>query len=123
MTHVGAEGMHYEMEPKRSRANFWVHIVQPLLFLCPTALLASGPRRPLLAHFGPSVWAIVVGVQVARELVPTRVIEYSDTIVTGSETWLSIVLSSLGSVAEDSSSSAASAARCDECNAPSKVRL
>lgn len=101
---------------KNSKADLWVRNVQLSLFSLVPALLPtlyhhhhspSSPTRgdaaggffaQLFAHFGLWAWA-TVAVQVFGGLVTAVVIKYSDNILKGFATSLSIILSFLASVA------------------------
>ncbi|KAI0034055.1 nucleotide-sugar transporter-domain-containing protein, partial [Vararia minispora EC-137] len=99
----GLAGVYFEMVLKNSRADLWVRNVQLSFFSLPPALLPVLLNPPvlgahMLANFGPWAWA-TVGVQVLGGLVTALVIKYSDNILKGFATSLSIVLSFLASVA------------------------
>lgn len=97
----GLAGVYFEMVLKGSRADLWVRNVQLSLFsLIPAALpvLFAPHRAPLLHNFGGWAWATVL-IQVFGGLVTAIVIKYSDNILKGFATSLSIVLSFLASVA------------------------
>ncbi|KAJ7685643.1 nucleotide-sugar transporter-domain-containing protein [Mycena polygramma] len=106
----GLAGVYFEMVLKNSRADLWVRNVQLSLFSIIPALLPVLYSSPASAHnsrgflldvfrnFGPWAWA-TVGIQVFGGLVTAVVIKYSDNILKGFATSLSIVLSFLASVA------------------------
>jgi len=103
----GLAGVYFEMVLKGSKSDLWVRNVQLSLFSLIPALLpilyASPPvsshgfLRDLFRHFGPWAWA-TVSIQVFGGLVTAIVIKYSDNILKGFATSLSIVLSFLASV-------------------------
>ncbi|KAK2466853.1 hypothetical protein APHAL10511_001111 [Amanita phalloides] len=111
----GLAGVYFEMVLKNSQTNLWVRNVQLSLFSLLPALApivishaqnagldsgatASGWIFTLFHNFGPWAWA-TVAVQVLGGLVTAMVIKYSDNILKGFATSLSIVLSFLASVA------------------------
>ncbi|KAI0311807.1 nucleotide-sugar transporter-domain-containing protein [Amylostereum chailletii] len=102
----GLAGVYFEMVLKNSKADLWVRNVQLSLFsLVPAALpvLATASSSgsglgDMLRNFGGWAWA-TVAVQVFGGLVTAIVIKYSDNILKGFATSLSIVLSFLASVA------------------------
>jgi len=106
----GLAGVYFEMVLKGSKADLWVRNVQLSLFSLIPALLPIlyAPTPPgyehrsfldiHLRHFGFWAWA-TVGIQVFGGLVTAVVIKYSDNILKGFATSLSIVLSFLASVA------------------------
>ncbi|KAJ7481122.1 nucleotide-sugar transporter-domain-containing protein [Mycena galericulata] len=107
----GLAGVYFEMVLKNSRADLWVRNVQLSLFSLIPALLPvlyssasphTAPSRGLLLdvfrNFGSWAWA-TVAIQVFGGLVTAVVIKYSDNILKGFATSLSIVLSFLASVA------------------------
>jgi len=108
----GLAGVYFEMVLKNSPADLWIRNVQlsmfsllpalaPILFspqtsasgMSPTAWLSS-----LFNHFGAWAWATVF-IQVLGGLVTAIVIKYSDNILKGFATSLSIVISFIASVA------------------------
>ncbi|KAG5644054.1 hypothetical protein DXG03_009206, partial [Asterophora parasitica] len=103
----GLAGVYFEMVLKNSRADLWVRNVQLSLFsLIPALLPIIYSERPansqgflldLFRNFGAWAWA-TVGIQVFGGLVTAVVIKYSDNILKGFATSLSIVLSFLASV-------------------------
>ncbi|KAI0345099.1 hypothetical protein BDW22DRAFT_1353968 [Trametopsis cervina] len=104
----GLAGVYFEMVLKNSKADLWVRNVQLSLFsLIPAALPvfweSPYPHSPsaimsgLLKNFGGWAWA-TVAIQVFGGLVTAIVIKYSDNIMKGFATSLSIVLSFLASV-------------------------
>ena len=104
----GLAGVYFEMVLKGSKANLWVRNVQLSLFSLIPALLpilyaapppdSRGFFLDLFRHFGAWAWA-TVAIQVFGGLVTAIVIKYSDNILKGFATSLSIVLSFLASVA------------------------
>ncbi|KAF8163664.1 nucleotide-sugar transporter-domain-containing protein, partial [Crassisporium funariophilum] len=104
----GLAGVYFEMVLKGSKADLWVRNVQLSLFSLIPALLPILLKSPppnsqgffldLFRHFGAWAWA-TVGIQVIGGLVTAVVIKYSDNILKGFATSLSIVLSFLSSVA------------------------
>ncbi|KAI0929262.1 hypothetical protein AcV5_006566 [Taiwanofungus camphoratus] len=106
----GLAGVYFEMVLKNSKADLWVRNVQLSLFsLVPAALpifLESPPSHShgssiihnLFRNFGGWAWATVF-TQVLGGLITAIVIKYSDNILKGFATSLSIVLSFLASVA------------------------
>lgn len=105
----GLAGVYFEMVLKNSQADLWVRNVQLSLFSLLPALapiLVAGGRSGelgslgshLFRNFGPWAWA-TVAVQVFGGLVTALVIKYSDNILKGFATSLSIVISSLASLA------------------------
>lgn len=105
----GLAGVYFEMVLKGSQADLWVRNVQLSLFSLLPALVpvfASQTATPLtgawfhalFANFGAWAWGTVL-VQVFGGLVTAIVIKYSDNILKGFATSLSIVLSFLASVA------------------------
>ncbi|KAF8912161.1 nucleotide-sugar transporter-domain-containing protein, partial [Gymnopilus junonius] len=104
----GLAGVYFEMVLKGSKADLWVRNVQLSLFSLIPALLpilwSSPPPNSrgfvldMFHNFGWWAWA-TVAIQVAGGLVTAVVIKYSDNILKGFATSLSIVLSFLASVA------------------------
>ncbi|KAG6866981.1 hypothetical protein C0991_003897 [Blastosporella zonata] len=104
----GLAGVYFEMVLKNSQADLWVRNVQLSLFSLLPALApiifsngginAGGWISTLFCNFGVWAWA-TVAVQVLGGLVTAMVIKYSDNILKGFATSLSIVLSFLASVA------------------------
>ncbi|KAK0239963.1 nucleotide-sugar transporter-domain-containing protein [Armillaria nabsnona] len=103
----GLAGVYFEMVLKNSQGDLWVRNVQLSLFSllpCIAPIMASssgsnfGSVSALFHNFGPWAWA-TVAVQVLGGLVTAMVIKYSDNILKGFATSLSIVLSFLASVA------------------------
>ncbi|KDR73709.1 hypothetical protein GALMADRAFT_142162 [Galerina marginata CBS 339.88] len=104
----GLAGVYFEMVLKGSKADLWVRNVQLSLFSLIPALLpilyASPPPNSqgflldMFRNFGWWAWA-TVAIQVFGGLVTAVVIKYSDNILKGFATSLSIVLSFLASVA------------------------
>ncbi|GLB34611.1 putative nucleotide-sugar transporter [Lyophyllum shimeji] len=103
----GLAGVYFEMVLKNSRADLWVRNVQLSLFSLIPALIpilcgekpanSQGFVGDLFRHFGGWAWA-TVGIQVFGGLITAVVIKYSDNILKGFATSLSIVLSFLASV-------------------------
>jgi len=104
----GLAGVYFEMVLKGSKADLWVRNVQLSLFSLIPALLpilcaappsdSRGFFLDLFRHFGAWAWA-TVAIQVFGGLITAIVIKYSDNILKGFATSLSIVLSFLASVA------------------------
>ncbi|KAF9013896.1 nucleotide-sugar transporter-domain-containing protein [Cyathus striatus] len=106
----GLAGVYFEMVLKNSQADLWVRNVQLSLFSLLPALAPiliahrdqelSSPNfiSSLFHNFGAWAWA-TVSVQVLGGLVTAMVIKYSDNILKGFATSLSIVISFLASVA------------------------
>ncbi|EDR03208.1 uncharacterized protein LACBIDRAFT_152799, partial [Laccaria bicolor S238N-H82] len=104
----GLAGVYFEMVLKGSKADLWVRNVQLSLFSLLPAFLpilytpvppnSRGFFMDLFRNFGGWAWA-TVAVQVFGGLVTAVVIKYSDNILKGFATSLSIVLSFLASVA------------------------
>ncbi|KAI0723845.1 nucleotide-sugar transporter-domain-containing protein [Cerioporus squamosus] len=103
----GLAGVYFEMVLKNSKADLWVRNVQLSLFSLPPAIfpIFFEPHHPahggiwanMLRNFGGWAWA-TVAIQVFGGLVTAIVIKYSDNILKGFATSLSIVLSFLASV-------------------------
>lgn len=103
----GLAGVYFEMVLKNSKADLWVRNVQLSLFSLIPAFLpivyspphptANGFIADLFKNFGTWAWA-TVSIQVFGGLVTAVVIKYSDNIMKGFATSLSIVLSFLASV-------------------------
>jgi UDP-sugar transporter A1/2/3 len=108
----GLAGVYFEMVLKNTQADLWVRNVQLSLFsLLPAAAPiifshasshsfdSSGASlmSKLFNNFGIWAWA-TVGIQVLGGLVTAMVIKYSDNILKGFATSLSIVISFLASV-------------------------
>jgi solute carrier family 35 (UDP-sugar transporter), member A1/2/3 len=101
----GLAGVYFEMVLKNSQADLWVRNVQLSAFSVLPALLpvvfshtaGSGIMGPF-REFGGWAWA-TVAIQVFGGLVTAMVIKYSDNILKGFATSLSIVISFLASVA------------------------
>ncbi|KAF8892516.1 nucleotide-sugar transporter-domain-containing protein [Infundibulicybe gibba] len=106
----GLAGVYFEMVLKNSQTDLWVRNVQLSLFsllpaLAPVifshATRTDGPSgwfQALFHNFGAWAWA-TVSVQVLGGLVTAMVIKYSDNILKGFATSLSIVISFLASIA------------------------
>ena len=103
----GLAGVYFEMVLKGSKSDLWVRNVQLSLFSLLPALVpiffsgeANGGWFPwgLFRNFGFWAWSTVL-VQVFGGLVTAVVIKYSDNIMKGFATSLSIVISFLASVA------------------------
>lgn len=105
----GLAGVYFEMVLKNSKADLWVRNVQLSFFSLLPALLPiffsasrAGPPSQgifgdLFRNFGVWAWA-TVAIQVFGGLVTAIVIKYSDNILKGFATSLSIILSFLASV-------------------------
>ncbi|KAF8623326.1 hypothetical protein AX15_006404 [Amanita polypyramis BW_CC] len=103
----GLAGVYFEMVLKNSKADLWVRNVQLSLFSLIPAILpivyssgsddSRGLISDLLRNFGFWAWATVT-IQVLGGLITAVVIKYSDNILKGFATSLSIVLSFLASV-------------------------
>ena len=97
----GLAGVYFEMVLKSSKADLWVRNVQLSLFsMIPAFIpLIVGPSSVIhmFDHFGLWAWATVF-MQVFGGLVTALVIKYSDNILKGFATSLSILLSFLASV-------------------------
>ncbi|PAV23788.1 udp-galactose transporter [Pyrrhoderma noxium] len=110
----GLAGVYFEMVLKNSKADLWVRNVQlsffsllpallPILFSARPASSSSlsssshGIFGDLFKNFGIWAWA-TVAIQVFGGLVTAIVIKYSDNILKGFATSLSIILSFLASV-------------------------
>lgn len=105
----GLAGVYFEMVLKNSQADLWVRNVQLSLFSLLPALapiffshassirLGAGWVSVMFRNFGPWAWT-TVAVQVLGGLVTAMVIKYSDNILKGFATSLSIVISFLASV-------------------------
>lgn len=102
----GLAGVYFEMVLKNSQTDLWIRNVQLSAFSLLPALvpiiLARHPEEGLITslfkNFGGWAWA-TVGIQVFGGLVTAMVIKYSDNILKGFATSLSIVISFLASVA------------------------
>ncbi|KAJ7029311.1 nucleotide-sugar transporter-domain-containing protein [Mycena alexandri] len=98
----GLAGVYFEMVLKGNNTDLWVRNVQLALFSLVPALLpvvyASNTHSHPFRNFTPSAWA-TVAIQVLGGLVTAVVIKYSDNIMKGFATSLSIILSFLASVA------------------------
>lgn len=106
----GLAGVYFEMVLKNSQADLWVRNVQLSAFSILPALApvifshASSPRlsegwiSSPFHNFGAWAWA-TVSVQVLGGLVTAMVIKYSDNILKGFATSLSIIISFLASTA------------------------
>lgn len=105
----GLAGVYFEMVLKGSKADLWVRNVQLSLFslipaALPVILESPYPHAPwnvsqtIFRNFGGWAWA-TVAIQVLGGLITAIVIKYSDNILKGFATSLSIVLSFLASVA------------------------
>ncbi|KAH8800589.1 nucleotide-sugar transporter-domain-containing protein [Flagelloscypha sp. PMI_526] len=103
----GLAGVYFEMVLKNSKADLWVRNVQLSLFSLIPALLpilyaptpkdSEGFVSDVFRNFGFWAWA-VVSIQVFGGLITAIVIKYSDNILKGFATSLSIILSFLASV-------------------------
>jgi len=103
----GLAGVYFEMVLKNSKADLWVRNVQLSLFsfipalvpvLCaPPVPNSHGFIADLFKNFGGWAWA-TVSIQVFGGLITAIVIKYSDNILKGFATSLSIILSFLASM-------------------------
>ncbi|KAF8499939.1 nucleotide-sugar transporter-domain-containing protein [Gautieria morchelliformis] len=103
----GLAGVYFEMVLKGSKADLWIRNVQLSLFSLLPALVpivfsshptdSAGWFWDLFRNFGLWAWA-TVSVQVFGGLVTAVVIKYSDNILKGFATSLSIIISFLASV-------------------------
>jgi len=104
----GLAGVYFEMVLKNSKTDLWVRNIQLSLFSLLPALLpiivapsppdSRGIVREIFRNFGGWAWATVI-IQVLGGLITALVIKYSDNILKGFATSLSIVFSFLASVA------------------------
>jgi len=101
----GLAGVYFEMVLKNSQADLWVRNVQLSAFSVVPALLpvifshrTGSGMMGLFHNFGGWAWA-TVAIQVFGGLVTALVIKYSDNILKGFATSLSIVISFLASIA------------------------
>lgn len=108
----GLAGVYFEMVLKNSQGDLWVRNVQLSLFsllpaIAPILLCREPSSVPigsegwfssLFHNFGPWAWA-TVSIQVIGGLVTAVVIKYSDNILKGFATSLSIIISFMASVA------------------------
>ena len=108
----GLAGVYFEMVLKNSQCDIWIRNVQLSLFSLLPALLpiiftylesrsGAQPMRnfgSLFNNFGPWAWA-TVAIQVIGGLLTALVVKYSDNILKGFATSLSIVISFLASIA------------------------
>ncbi|KAK7019493.1 UDP-galactose transporter [Favolaschia claudopus] len=105
----GLAGVYFEMVLKNSRADLWVRNVQlslfsiipallPVLYSSPSSHISRGFFHDFFRHFGGWAWA-TVSIQVFGGLITAMVIKYSDNILKGFATSLSIIFSFLASVA------------------------
>ncbi|EIW85119.1 nucleotide-sugar transporter [Coniophora puteana RWD-64-598 SS2] len=102
----GLAGVYFEMVLKNSQADLWIRNVQLSFFSLLPALVPivvsrssdAGVMQSLFANFGVWAWG-TVAIQVFGGLVTALVIKYSDNILKGFATSLSIVISFLASVA------------------------
>ncbi|KAI0053932.1 nucleotide-sugar transporter [Auriscalpium vulgare] len=99
----GLAGVYFEMVLKGSKADLWVRNVQLSLFSLLPAFIpvlytpTTHTFHDLFKNFGGWAWATLL-IQVFGGLVTAVVIKYSDNILKGFATSLSIVLSFLASV-------------------------
>ncbi|KAF8844540.1 hypothetical protein BDN67DRAFT_894647 [Paxillus ammoniavirescens] len=103
----GLAGVYFEMVLKNSKADLWVRNVQLSLFsLLPAiAPILYAPQFPtsdglinyIFRNFGGWAWATVL-IQVFGGLITAVVIKYSDNILKGFATSISIIISFLASV-------------------------
>lgn len=105
----GLAGVYFEMVLKNSQGDLWVRNVQlslfslipalvPIIFSRTSASSTGSFWSHLFRNFGAWAWA-TVAIQVLGGLVTAMVIKYSDNILKGFATSLSIVISFLASVA------------------------
>jgi UDP-sugar transporter A1/2/3 len=102
----GLAGVYFEMVLKNSQSDLWIRNVQLSAFSLLPALVPIILSRPsetgllsfLFENFGAWAWA-TVAIQVLGGLVTAMVIKYSDNILKGFATSLSIVISFMASVA------------------------
>jgi UDP-sugar transporter A1/2/3 len=101
----GLAGVYFEMVLKNSQADLWIRNVQLSAFSVLPALLpvifshkAGSGMMGQFQNFGGWAWA-TVAIQVFGGLITAIVIKYSDNILKGFATSLSIVLSFLASIA------------------------
>jgi UDP-sugar transporter A1/2/3 len=109
----GLAGVYFEMVLKNSQGDIWVRNIQLSLFsllpaLSPMVLAhvrsygsggtEGGSISTLFDNFGPWAWA-TVAIQVIGGLLTALVIKYSDNILKGFATSLSILISFLASIA------------------------
>ncbi|KAF9227594.1 hypothetical protein BS17DRAFT_793275 [Gyrodon lividus] len=103
----GLAGVYFEMVLKNSKADLWVRNVQLSLFsllpaIAPILYAPQFPRSDglvnyIFRNFGGWAWATVV-IQVFGGLITAVVIKYSDNILKGFATSISIIISFLASV-------------------------
>ena len=103
----GLAGVYFEMVLKGSKADLWIRNIQLSLFSLLPALVpiifsshptdSAGWFWDLFRNFGLWAWA-TVAIQVFGGLVTAVVIKYSDNILKGFATSLSIIISFLASV-------------------------
>lgn len=105
----GLAGVYFEMVLKNSKTDLWVRNVQLSFFsilpaIAPLVVTAyrsgdssSGVFATLFRNFTPTAWATIL-VQVLGGLITALVIKYSDNILKGFATSLSIVISFVASV-------------------------
>ncbi|KAF6765279.1 nucleotide-sugar transporter-domain-containing protein [Ephemerocybe angulata] len=107
----GLAGVYFEMVLKNSKTDLWVRNVQLSFFSILPALapivveyrseaadVGGGVFATLFRNFTPAAWATIL-VQVLGGLITAIVIKYSDNILKGFATSLSIVISFIASVA------------------------
>jgi UDP-sugar transporter A1/2/3 len=101
----GLAGVYFEMVLKNSQADLWIRNVQLSAFSLLPALLpvifshkSGSGIEGMFDNFGGWAWA-TVAIQVFGGLITALVIKYSDNILKGFATSLSIVISFLASVA------------------------
>ncbi|KAG9318738.1 nucleotide-sugar transporter-domain-containing protein [Chiua virens] len=90
----GLAGVYFEMVLKNSKADLWALV--PVLY-APQLPTSDGLINFLFRNFGGWAWA-TVAIQVFGGLVTAVVIKYSDNILKGFATSISIILSFLASV-------------------------
>jgi UDP-sugar transporter A1/2/3 len=101
----GLAGVYFEMVLKNSQTDLWIRNVQLSAFSLLPALLpvvfshkSGSGIEGMFDNFGGWAWA-TVAIQVFGGLITAMVIKYSDNILKGFATSLSIVISFLASVA------------------------
>lgn len=98
----GLAGVYFEMVLKNSQADLWIRNVQLSLFsllpaLVPVFFDHRASAQPLLQNFGGWAWATVL-IQVFGGLMTAVVVKYSDNILKGFATSVSILISFIASV-------------------------
>lgn len=98
----GLAGVYFEMVLKNSQADLWIRNVQLSIFsilpaLVPVVFDHRASAKPLLDNFGGWAWATVL-IQVFGGLMTAVVVKYSDNILKGFATSVSILISFIASV-------------------------